>query len=453
LTALAAGDHAKDRTEEGSLEEEPKGSLRDIREAGPRRRPKKGRKPSKKKPNRKPKKPIKHSIDRKNKINKNRPKKNKLTRPKRPLGPAKRKETRQSAETVTKECLVNVLKSKKLNIKGANYMRQHRRIVKQNATGGKKFGQKGIFSRLSTKLVDVGGGNKSVLMCSGSSDSEGAKNLAQAVADLDKCNDEVATACNVSSYPLPANFTVLGACNTVFEDLAKALKKCEEMDPSSSPVADVCSCYNVDADLIKKAGDCKSISEENAGTTRQHKKCMNAFKKCNGIKKDSPKLLYSCSKSTTELRAKAAQAKENVDALEKATAKAKALAASRKLQKSKRALASCADVTSTITKLLAAAAATPFASIVQELANLVIQSGSVTCSTDEKAMLVTQAESLEEAKENTQNVLDDFKAAIGDTTGTEPSESELTLSPSSTKAMAKRMDRLVRDVLKKMTNN
>merc|ERR1711890_59833 len=78
-------------------------------------------------------------------------------------------------------------------------------------------------------------------------------------------------------------------------------------------------------------------------------------------------------------------------------------------------------------------------------------SSSIACSDDDKAKLTTQADQLEEATKKVQAVLDDFNAAIADSTGS--TEPQVSGNPATTKAMALRMDRLVRDVLAKMSNN
>ena len=61
----------------------------------------------------------------------------------------------------------------------ANFMKQKTRIEKQAEIAEKKSGKKAVFGPIAKKLIDVGGGNKSNLSCSGSTDSDGAKQMAR----------------------------------------------------------------------------------------------------------------------------------------------------------------------------------------------------------------------------------------------------------------------------------
>merc|ERR1712117_643808 len=66
-----------------------------------------------------------------------------------------------------------------------NFLKQKTRIEKQSGIAEKKAGKEAVFAPIVKKLIDVGGGNKSALTCSGSADSDGAKQLANLTMTLE----------------------------------------------------------------------------------------------------------------------------------------------------------------------------------------------------------------------------------------------------------------------------
>merc|ERR1712071_324209 len=92
-----------------------------------------------------------------------------------------------------------------------NFFKQETRIKNANKTGGKKSGKKGLFAPTLRRIVKAGGGNKSDLQCSGSSNSSGAKQLKNLTDTLLKCETTINSSCNTANFPLP-NITEVSAC-------------------------------------------------------------------------------------------------------------------------------------------------------------------------------------------------------------------------------------------------
>merc|ERR1711892_860151 len=72
------------------------------------------------------------------------------------------------SRAVNSTCLDTAVKLLKIvNSRVTNFLIQQKRMSKYNSTGGKKSGKKGLFGPIASKVIDVGGGNASVLSCSG----------------------------------------------------------------------------------------------------------------------------------------------------------------------------------------------------------------------------------------------------------------------------------------------
>ena len=107
----------------------------------------------------------------------------------------------------------------------ANFMKQKTRIEKQAEIAEKKSGKKAVFAPIAKKLIDVGGGNKSALTCSGSADSDGAKQLSNLTMTLEECEKEVNMTCNPDNFPKPnmTNMLVLHLLQVLRQRLRNAL--------------------------------------------------------------------------------------------------------------------------------------------------------------------------------------------------------------------------------------
>ena len=92
---------------------------------------------------------------------------------------------RQSSRAVDGACLESAMTAMN-RWKGvvANFNKQKTRIEKQSEIASKKGAKKSVFGPIALQLVDLGGGNKSALTCSGTADSDGAKQGKWAAFDL-----------------------------------------------------------------------------------------------------------------------------------------------------------------------------------------------------------------------------------------------------------------------------
>merc|ERR1712156_1233586 len=112
------------------------------------------------------------------KRNKNKSKRRKNTKRTKKTKKGKRKNnkrTRKSTRTLDGMCIENAVTAmKRWKDVVANFDKQKTRIEKQASIAGKKSGKQSVFGPIALKLVDLGGGNKSALTCSGSATSEGA---------------------------------------------------------------------------------------------------------------------------------------------------------------------------------------------------------------------------------------------------------------------------------------
>ena len=93
-----------------------------------------------------------------------------------------------------------------------NFLKQKTRIEKQSSIAKKKSEKNGIFKSIALRLIDVGGGNSSSLTCSGSAESNGAKQLENLTRALGDCKKNIIASCSPENFP-KANKTLVVACN------------------------------------------------------------------------------------------------------------------------------------------------------------------------------------------------------------------------------------------------
>ena len=93
-----------------------------------------------------------------------------------------------------------------------NFLKQKTRIEKQSNIAKKKSEKSGIFKSIALRLIDVGGGNSSSLTCSGSVESNGAKQLENLTRTLGECKKNIIASCSPENFP-KANMTLVVACN------------------------------------------------------------------------------------------------------------------------------------------------------------------------------------------------------------------------------------------------
>merc|ERR1711933_425518 len=131
------------------------------------------------------------------------------------------KGTRKSTRTLDGMCIENAVTAmKRWKDVVTNFEKQKKRIDKQSEIAGKKSGKQSVFGPIALKLVDLGGGNKSALTCSGSATSEGALQLTNLTSTLFDCEVLVNASCT-TDFPMP-NMTFVDACVNA-TDLFKTL--------------------------------------------------------------------------------------------------------------------------------------------------------------------------------------------------------------------------------------
>merc|ERR1712223_2235261 len=176
------------------------------------RKSKKSKKGLKKRKNRKNKtrKNKKGKKSKKNRKNKNK-RKNRKNRKSKKNKRKNNKGTRKSTRTIDGVCLESAVTAmRRWKDVVTNFEKQKKRIDKQSEIAGKKSGKQSVFGPIALKLVDLGGGNKSALTCSGSATSEGALQLTNLTSTLFDCEVLVNASCT-TDFPMP-NMTFVDAC-------------------------------------------------------------------------------------------------------------------------------------------------------------------------------------------------------------------------------------------------
>merc|ERR1712038_1232513 len=389
--------------------EEEVSSLREVREADPEARKRKRQRGNRKKARSK----------------------------KRKAGRKIKKSGRQTA-TVSAACFdksVSIMKIWKDLI--ANYDKQRTRMKRQNETGGKKSGKKGAFGGITQRLVEAGGGNKSAPVCAGSTTNDGAKQLANLTATLDKCEDDIHAACDPSNFPQP-NMTFIDMCDALVAEFKTEAGKClnQSVGGYKQAASTACECWTATAlvDLADKAKACKAKDEAGAIATAL-KTCTTAFGKCRKFEDDASTALAACSSSSSMLTTKAASLKANSDAVTAAQDKVKTLTnSSRRLA---RAASTCAEILTYAQKLAEMAQNSPASPDILTTAAKITGAGAVSCSTTEVAALTAVQTDLDDAVAKIGTALAAVQEQLETLTGSTASSSVLaSAAPGSTSTKA-----------------
>merc|ERR1712073_215355 len=209
------------------------------------------------------------------KMNKNKSKRRKNTKRTKKTKKGKRKNNkrrntkknkgiRKSTRTLDGMCIENAVTAmKRWKDVVANFDKQKTRIEKQASIAGKKSGKQSVFGPIALKLVDLGGGNRSALTCSGSATSEGALQLTNLTSTLFDCEVAVNASCT-TSFPMP-NMTFVDACVNA-TDLFKTLAtECMTMSKEAT-ATEACACWSAPEMTMASEAvkDCK-ITEVHKG--------------------------------------------------------------------------------------------------------------------------------------------------------------------------------------------
>merc|ERR1711992_49150 len=169
------------------------------------------------------------------KRNKNKSKRRRKTKRKNNKG------TRKSTRTLDGMCIENAVTAmKRWKDVVANFDKQKTRIEKQASIAGKKSGKQSVFGPIALKLVDLGGGNKSALTCSGSAASEGALQLTNLTSTLFDCEVAVNASCT-TDFPMP-NMTFVDECVNASATFVAAAEACLTLSKEAT-AADACTCW------------------------------------------------------------------------------------------------------------------------------------------------------------------------------------------------------------------
>jgi len=328
----------------------------------------------------------------------------------------------------------------------ANFDKQYKRIKAQTKTGGNKADKKGAFAAIAANLVNIGGGNKDKLSCAGSDSNDGAKQLSNLTSTLFDCEKMINDSCNSNNFP-QSNMTLTDECvkNTkMFSDTVKTCLK-EATDEGA------CKCWtNPELEKTSMAiKDCK-MSDQASAVKNKLDECKKAFGKCRKYQDAAGDAISACSQETSKLTKDAAKLNSNKNAMEKASAKIKALASLGIGRRSVRQVAtSCAQVIAKAAQLTAVATANPSGDQVATLANEISEvSATVECNAVEKISLTVTSNALDIAIAIVTTAFNAIQNLIATIVGTPAPPSSLTTgSSSATAASSGRRERLYKDLM------
>merc|ERR1711990_858875 len=311
---------------------------------------------------------------------------------------SRRKMRKGRTATVPEACFDNSISIMKIwKDPVANYDKQRTRMKRQNETGGKKSGKKGAFGAITQRLVEAGGGNKSAPSCAGSTTNEGAMQLANLTATLDKCEDDIHAACDPSNFPQP-NMTFIDMCDALVAEFKTEAGKClnQSVGGYKQAASTACDCWTATAlnELAAKAKNCKAKDEAGAIATAL-KTCTTAFGKCRKFEDDASTALAACSSDSSKLTMKAAALLANSDAVTAAQTKVKTLTnSSRRLA---RAASTCAEILTYAQMLAEMAKNSPASPDIITTAAKITGASAVTCTPAEVSALTAVQTDLDDA--------------------------------------------------------
>merc|ERR1711884_612717 len=367
----------------------------------------KNKKGKKSKKNRKNKR--KNRKNRKSKKNKRKNRKNRKNRNKN-KNRKSNKGTRKSARTIDGVCLESAVTAmRRWKDVVTNFEKQKKRIDKQSEIAGKKSGKQSVFGPIALKLVDLGGGNKSALTCSGSATSEGALQLTNLTSTLFDCEVLVNASCT-TDFPMP-NMTFVDACVNA-TDLFKSLAtECMTMSKEAT-ATEACACWSAPemtmaSDAVK---DCKIA--EVSSIAQGLKACKDAFSTCRKFEDEAVSSMAACSVSVDTLKAKAAALSQSKTAMDAAASTVADITGSsrkvRGLARGKRAAAADAAAFITlVTTIVTIAIDFPSSPMIVTVSADIVASSSLTFTDDEITSLTAAVELVSDAFEEAQATLED----------------------------------------------
>ena len=262
-------------------------------------------------------------------------------RKKKPSKKPRKQQQRISGRTVDGKCVENgITAMKRWKDQVANFEKQMNRVNKQAEIASKKKDKKAAFGPIALKLVDIGGGNKSALTCSGSADSDGAKQLTNLTQTLFDCEIMVNKSCN-AEFPAP-NMTEVGACNTSVTEFKTKAMECLNKSKEAT-AADACTCWSSEA-MMNASEAVKSCKiKEATSVAKGLKACKEAFSKCRKFEDEAVSSMAACSKSVDKLKEKAATLSKNKAAMDDVKTKVAKTTGSRRSRTIRAVATTCAE--------------------------------------------------------------------------------------------------------------
>merc|ERR1712079_688024 len=301
----------------------------------------------------------------------------------------------------------------------ANFEKQKTRIEKQATIAGKKSGKQSAFGPIALKLVDLGGGNKSALTCSGSATSEGALQLTNLTSTLFDCEVLVNASCT-TDFPMP-NMTFVDGCVNA-TDLFKTLAtECMTMSKEAT-ATEACACWSAPEMTMASEAvkDCK-ITEVSA-IAQGLKACKDAFSTCRKFEET----LTAAVELVTDAFAEAQATLEDATGSTLSAAGLSSVAASitgssrkvRGLARGKRAAAADAAAFITlVTTIVTIAIDFPSSPMIVTISADIVASSSLTFTDDEITSLTAVEETLTAAVELVTDAFAEAQATLEDATG------------------------------------
>jgi len=330
------------------------------------------------------------------------------------------KGTRKSTRTLDGMCIENAVTAmKRWKDVVANFDKQKTRIEKQASIAGKKSGKQSVFGPIALKLVDLGGGNKSALTCSGSATSEGALQLTNLTSTLFDCEVAVNASCT-TDFPMP-NMTFVDECVNASATFVAAAEACLTLSKEAT-AADACTCWAAPelAAASEAVKDCRI--PEVAAVAQGLKACKDAFSTCRKYEDEAVTSMAACSVSVDALKAKAAALSQSKTAMDAAASTVAGITGSsrkvRGLARGKRAAAADAAAFITlVTTIVTIATDSPSSTMIVTISADIVASASLTFTDDEITSLTAVEETLTAAVELVSDAFEEAQATLEDATG------------------------------------
>merc|ERR1712123_491649 len=176
-----------------------------------------------------------------------------------------------------------------------NFLRRNTRLAKQNKLTNNKAGKKGEFKEPAARLIQSGGGDRTNLSCSGSTTNVGAKKMLNATNTLDACEVSIKKACK----PPAANETFLKLCGTNAVKFNTTVIACVT---KATKGQDACSCFQASEVAAEKKvlESCKGTKEA-AAAAKARTACLKVIQKCKTAATTAGVLQYACRFTTDEM--------------------------------------------------------------------------------------------------------------------------------------------------------